>query len=172
MLFGGVTSSPIGKLSLIASDEGLVALDFSAKLPTSLHGLNVSHDPRHRVVRTSVKQLDEYFAGRRQKFDVPLHLIGTDFQLAVWRVLTAIQFGETISYAQEAASMGRRSAVRAVGSANGRNPVAIVVPCHRVIASDGTLGGYSAGLAKKKWLLTHEQSVLDTMVARPRAGSR
>lgn len=105
-------------------------------------------------------QLVEYFAGRRRDFDLACEPLGTEFQRAAWRVLSTIPFGSTMSYGEQARAMGRPSAVRAVGAANGRNPLAIVVPCHRVIGSTGRLTGYASGVERKAWLLTHEQAVL------------
>lgn len=104
----------------------------------------------------AVSQLAAYFAGELTKFTVPLDLQGTEFQLRVWRVLCGIEFGSTITYADEAARLGQPRAFRAVGNANGRNPVPIIVPCHRVVASGGGLGGYSAGLDRKRILLQLE----------------
>lgn len=103
-----------------------------------------------------LEQLGEYFAGRRRSFDLELAMHGTAFQLATWRALQAIPWGTTLSYAQVARAVGSPRAMRAVGGANGANPLPIVVPCHRVVAADGTLGGYSGGLANKRWLLAHE----------------
>lgn len=153
-------SSSIGKLALVTSGQGLIAIEFSAKAPRRVHGLEVQTNPGDPHIRAATEQLNEYFAGLRRTFDLALDLRGTPFQVAVWRSLSQIPFGGTISYAQEAALVGRPTAFRAVGSANGRNPIPIVLPCHRVVASDGTLGGYSAGLAKKRWLLTHECDVV------------
>ncbi len=109
-------------------------------------------------VLDAVHQLDEYFAGERKAFDLPLELVGTDFQRAVWLALAAIPYGETISYRELAALVGRPRAVRAVGQANGANPVPIVLPCHRVIAADGTIGGYGGGVDLKRRLLALEAS--------------
>lgn len=109
------------------------------------------------LLRAAQKQFEEYFAGRRHTFDLPLHPHGTPFQLEVWGALLAIPYGETASYAQIAQRIGRPGAVRAVGAANGANPLAIIVPCHRVIGSDGDLTGYGGGLAAKRWLLAHER---------------
>jgi methylated-DNA-[protein]-cysteine S-methyltransferase len=103
-----------------------------------------------------VRQLREYFAGTRRKFTVPLHLDGTEFQQQAWAAMRNIRYGHTLSYAQQAKAIGKPKAVRAVGSANGANPVPIIVPCHRVIASDGSLGGYALGLTMKRYLLALE----------------
>jgi methylated-DNA-[protein]-cysteine S-methyltransferase len=116
-------------------------------------------------MRRYVKELEEYFAGRRREFSFPLDLRGTDFQVACWRALLAIPYGETRSYADIARAVGKPSAFRAVGMANNRNPIAIVVPCHRVIASDGTLCGYGGGLAVKRRLLELEGALSGKLVA-------
>ena len=115
-------------------------------------------DPAFRIVR---EQLRAFFAGELRTFDLPLRMAGTPFQRQVWEGLLGIPFGATVSYAELAARIGRPGASRAVGAANGRNPIAIIVPCHRVIAADGTLTGYGGGLDRKEWLLRHEASVLD-----------
>lgn len=113
-------------------------------------------DDEHPLLARARNQLEEYFRGERDSFDLPLDLKGTPFELTVWRILQKIPYGETISYAELARRCGSPRACRAVGRANGKNPAAIVVPCHRVIASSGTLGGYSAGIAYKEWLLELE----------------
>jgi methylated-DNA-[protein]-cysteine S-methyltransferase len=110
-----------------------------------------------RVLARTAKQLREYFAGTRTTFDVPLGPEGTEFQRGVWKTLEAIPYGETWSYGDVARRIGQPSASRAVGAANGRNPIAIIVPCHRVIGSSGALTGYGGGMPTKKWLLGHEQ---------------
>ena len=150
-----VISSPIGDLLATASNDGL----------TGLYTAEHVRKPRPDGERADgpfaalAGQLEEYFAGQRRDFDVPLALRGTDFQLRVWRELGRIPFGETVSYAQLATRLGSPRAVRAVGLANGRNPVSLVVPCHRVIGSDGALTGYAGGLAVKRWLLDHEAAL-------------
>jgi methylated-DNA-[protein]-cysteine S-methyltransferase len=108
------------------------------------------------VLAQTAKQLDAYFAGVREIFDLPLAPRGTPFQHAVWRALAQIPFGETRSYSDIAKAVGRASAVRAVAAANARNPLSIIVPCHRVIGKDGTLSGYAGGIETKRWLLAHE----------------
>ena len=118
------------------------------------------------VFQSVREQLEAYFEGELRDFELPLRMAGTPFQHLVWEGLRAIPYGETVSYAELARRIGRPGASRAVGSANGRNPIAIVVPCHRVIAADGTLGGYGGGLDRKEWLLQHEAAV--TRVARTR----
>jgi len=147
--------SPIGPLRLVADGDELVELH-----------LPPHDDPCDAVARTTpvlaqtARQLAEYFAGKRRTFDVPLAPRGSGFQERVWRALMKIKFGETRSYGEIARAIGRPSASRAVGAANGRNPVAIVVPCHRVIGANGSLTGYGGGLERKRWLLAHEGSAL------------
>ncbi len=153
-IFTSTVSSPIGPLTLAGTDGELTMLS----MLDQRHGTGtgpgwVRDDDRFAQV---AGQLDAYFSGDLQTFDVPIRLEGTPFQRAVWSALCSIPFGETISYAELARRVGRASAFRAVGQANGRNPVAIVVPCHRVVAADGTIGGYGGGLDRKRWLLAHE----------------
>jgi O-6-methylguanine DNA methyltransferase len=168
--------SAIGPLFLAASGRGLVALEFDARLPGQQ---SIRPNPRDlRVEKKSfrfedapssmrpyVTELEEYFAGKRRQFTFPLDLRGTDFQLACWHALQAIPYGETRSYANIARAVGKPNAFRAVGMANNRNPVAIVVPCHRVIASDGTLCGYGGGLDVKRKLLELEGALSGTLAA-------
>jgi len=144
--------SPIGTLCLAAEDDRLVGLYLPDRpAPTG---------PKQRsaVLTRAAAQLDEYFAGERRDFDLPLAPSGTEFQTAVWLALAKIPFGETCSYGELARVVGRPSASRAVGAANGANPIAIILPCHRVIGSNGTLTGYGGGLPMKRWLLDHERA--------------
>lgn len=146
-------STPLGWLVLSGrEDAALTHLDLfgDASPPTDDDGGRLD---------AAVRQLREYFAGERTRFDLALAPAGTPFQLAAWRALRDIPFGETRSYAQQAAAIGRASAVRAIGAANGRNPLPIVVPCHRVIGKNGRLVGFAAGLDRKQWLLDHEARV-------------
>ena len=148
-----VMETPVGKLRLVASNKGLVAIDVKAtysKLATKPDGR------AQEILAETRKQLTQYFAGDRKKFDIPLDLRGTPFQAKAWKTLTRIPFGKTISYGEQAKAMRNGKAFRAVGSANGKNPSPIVVPCHRVIASDGGLGGYSLGLKMKRQLMKLE----------------
>jgi O-6-methylguanine DNA methyltransferase len=204
-------TSPVGPLFLAASDRGLVALEFDARLPgqqtvrPNPRNLRVENENRSEanaennvgaknrvkrpaarfeesetIMRPYTQELDQYFAGTRREFsfaldlrgldlpglDLPgLDLRGTDFQLACWRALLAIPYGETRSYADIARTVGRPQAFRAVGMANNRNPIAIVVPCHRVIASDGSLCGYGGGLDLKRKLLELEGALSGTLAA-------
>jgi len=142
--------SPVGDILLRADDEGRLT-----ELYLRHDGADDRH-PTHAPFEAAREQLDAYFAGEREDFDLPLALHGTDFQMRVWEQLTRIPYGETISYSQLASRLGDPKLVRAVGLANGRNPVSIIVPCHRVIGADGSLVGYGGGLERKQWLLEHE----------------
>lgn len=136
--------SPIGPLAIDVDDAGrLTGITFGQAFVA----------PGAEAV---VAQLNEYFAGRREAFDLPLNLAGTEFQLAVWNELLRVPYGTTITYGELARRIGRPSAVRAVGAANGANPIPVIVPCHRVIGSNGTLTGYGGGIARKQWLLALE----------------
>src|SRR5687768_14346159 len=142
-----IIETPIGPLHAVGDDAGrLVELGFREPLQ------DASSPPSKRVV----DQLNEYFSGKRQKFDLELAPKGTPFQLAVWNALIEIPYGDTISYAELARRIGKPSAVRAVGAANGANPIPVIIPCHRVIGSNGTLTGYGGGIERKQWLLAHE----------------
>ena len=146
-----VHNSPVGPLTLVSDGECLVGLHFEGwEPPGAVHETDT-------VLATTARQLDTYFAGRLRTFDLPLALVGTPFQHRVWSALRAIPFGETRSYGQLAKAIGKPSAMRAVGAANGRNPIAIVVPCHRVIGADGSLTGFGGGIERKKFLLSLEQ---------------
>jgi methylated-DNA-[protein]-cysteine S-methyltransferase len=114
----------------------------------------------HPILARAGEQLNEYFAGRRQSFDLPLAARGTGFQQSVWRALTDIPYGVTRSYREIAEAVGSPRAFRAVGAANGRNPIAVIVPCHRVIGADGSLTGFGGGLERKRWLLEHERAAV------------
>ena len=148
-----VVASPVGKLRLVASEKGLVAIDVRNNAKQEVTAKNPS---AQAVLIQTKKQLEQYFAGKRTTFDVALDFVGTEFQVQAWRALCRIPFGRTISYGQQAANIKKPKAFRAVGSANGKNPIPIIVPCHRVVASDGSLGGYSLGLRMKKQLLALE----------------
>lgn len=151
--------SPIGPLLLMGTDEDLTGITMQDhKRGPSVAGDWIETADLPVFVETK-RQLDEYFAGSRRVFDVPLAPVGTEFQQAVWRLLLAIPFGETRSYGDLAKQLGRPGASRAVGHSNARNPISIIVPCHRVIGSSGTLTGYAGGLSRKETLLRHERSV-------------
>jgi len=152
--------SPIGRLMLTSDGTALTGLymNLYRNKPSKLPGLdddwiqNATIDP----LPAAARQLKEYFAGKRREFDLPLRMEGTEFQQRVWRELTKIPFGETRSYGQLAKRLNNPNGSRAVGLANGRNPIAVIVPCHRVIGADGSLTGFGGGLDRKEWLLTHE----------------
>jgi methylated-DNA-[protein]-cysteine S-methyltransferase len=150
------TESPIGRLLLLSDGEVLTGLymDVDGRPPRNLN--DWLEDASGGPLPAAVRQLDEYFSGVRREFDLPLRLKGTEFQQRVWRSLTRIRYGETLSYGEQARRIGNPNASRAVGLANGRNPICIVVPCHRVIGADGSLTGFGGGLPRKRWLLAHE----------------
>lgn len=152
--------APFGSLTVVASDAGVryVIFDHDAH-PKPLHGLEIVDAP-HPVLDAACAQIGEYLAGTRREYDLPLDLVGTDFQVQAWRALARVPYGCTATYAQQAASIGRPKAVRAIGGANGRNPVAVVLPCHRIIGADGSLTGFGGGLPVKTWLLEHELRIL------------
>lgn len=149
--------SPVGKLTLVASSRGLHFLGWDG---AEWDALPVK--PRHEVIRAAKDQLAEYFAGDRREFDLPLVLDGTPFQKSAWSELRRIPYGQTISYDEQARRVGDRNKARAVGMANGRNPIAIVVPCHRVIAKSGALAGFGGGVPNKRRLLDLERKTVGT----------
>lgn len=150
-------ASPVGELRLVASDAGLVAVLWPDDDPRRVPLGPLVEAPDHPILVATARQLDAYFAGRRDRFDIPLDMRGTDFQKRVWAALLTINFGETRSYGALARQIGRPSASRAVGAANGRNPLSIVAPCHRVIGSNGALTGFAGGIAAKRYLLDLER---------------
>jgi methylated-DNA-[protein]-cysteine S-methyltransferase len=151
-----VIESPVGMLKLVASDEGLVAILWENDSPSRVRLGEMVANEQHPVLVETERQLGEYFAGKRKAFSVALDMRGTRFQKDVWETLLAIPFGETRSYGQLARQLGNPRATRAVGAANGRNPVSIIVPCHRVIGSSGKLTGFAGGLETKAQLLRLE----------------
>jgi len=156
-----VVDSPVGPLTLVAADGALVALHMvEQRYPPTAELLGDPDDGRDgELLAAAARQLDEYFDGERTAFDLRLALDGTAFQRRVWAELQAIPYGDTLSYGQLADRIGQPAASRAVGLANGRNPVGIIVPCHRVVGADGSLTGYGGGLGRKRFLLAHEQQV-------------
>ena len=146
-------SSPLGPLRLLASDGALYGVYMNIQRAPA-----ATPTPDDPLLRRAAQQLEEYFAGTRRDFDLPLRPRGTEFQQTVWRALTEIPYGITRSYAELAAAIGRPTACRAVGGANSKNPLGIVVPCHRVIGHQGALTGYAGGHDNKRWLLAHESS--------------
>ena len=149
-------STPVGELKLVASDRGLTAILWKNDDPQGARFLPQTRDEAHPVLIEAERQLREYFAGERRLFALPLDFVGTEFQKKVWNALVAIPFGETRSYSEIARQIGHPQAVRAVGAANGRNPLSIVAPCHRVIGANGKLTGFAGGLEVKAFLLDLE----------------
>jgi methylated-DNA-[protein]-cysteine S-methyltransferase len=142
-------NSPIGNIVVSAGDSGIREIFFT-------DGPIITDAKPNFLLDRCVTQLGEYFNGKRTVFDVQLDISGTEFQMSVWRALLSVPYGETLSYGGIAEQIGRPKAVRAVGGANHHNPVSIIVPCHRIIGSDGSLTGYGGGLWRKEWLLNHE----------------
>lgn len=154
----GLVPSPIGELAVLVSDRGVHAIflpdECAQEKNPDWPELNRSED--HPVFKRAAEELQEYFCGARKTFDLPLVLNGTPFQNSAWNQLRAIPYGQTLSYEEQAIRLGGREKVRAVGQANGRNPIPILIPCHRVIGKDGTLTGFGGGLAIKAFLLDLE----------------
>jgi methylated-DNA-[protein]-cysteine S-methyltransferase len=151
-----VIDSPVGELKLIASDAGLAAILWEDDDPRRVPLDACDEAPEHPVLVEAERQLREYFKGRRTSFSLPLDFRGTEFQKRVWEALLTIPYGETRSYGQVAAQIGRAGAARAVGAANGKNPISIIAPCHRVVGSTGKLTGFAGGLEVKERLLALE----------------
>jgi methylated-DNA-[protein]-cysteine S-methyltransferase len=151
--YTGYYQSPLGMLEIKANSDALVSVQFLSEEVVSTIGEIMSP-----LVEETIRQLTAYFEGTLKQFDLPLEFIGTEFQQKVWKELTKISFGQTVSYGRLADLLGSRQLVRAVGSANGKNPIGIIVPCHRVIGNQGDLVGYAGGLWRKQWLLEHEGS--------------
>jgi methylated-DNA-[protein]-cysteine S-methyltransferase len=155
-----IVPSPIGRLGLLATDRGLAAVMWEARL-ANIGELNAAEDSRHPILVEAARQFDQYFAGRRKKFELKLEFHGTDFQKRVWSELLKIPFGETRSYGEIAKRLGNVNAMRAVGGANGQNPIPIVAPCHRVIGASGDLVGFGGGLDVKAYLLNFERGAIE-----------
>lgn len=151
-------ASPVGTLKLVANDTALVAVLWENENPKRLRLAELIEQVNHPILLETQKQLNEYFAGKRQQFDLPLDFEGTEFQKKVWQALLTIPFGETRSYRDIAEQIGNVKAVRAVGAANGKNPISIIAPCHRVVGANGKLVGFAGGLENKEILLKIEQS--------------
>jgi methylated-DNA-[protein]-cysteine S-methyltransferase len=151
-------SSPIGQLTLVAEEQSITGVYFEcSKESNSLVDSRYKISDQHPVLCAAKKQLSEYFAGKRKIFDLPLRPRGTVFQLKAWKELQKIPYGKTIAYGEQARRVGDANKARAVGMANGRNPISIIVPCHRVVGADGSLTGFGGGLKTKKFLLDLEQ---------------
>ena len=146
--FYGYMDSPLGVLEIICSDEALISVKYLEK---------TGQNKKNILVEKVVIQLSEYFDGVRKIFDLPLGISGTEFQKQAWQVLLSIPFAETISYKEQADRAGNPKAIRAVGLANGKNNINIIIPCHRVVGQNGELRGYIGGLSRKNWLLEHEK---------------
>lgn len=155
-LFYKEMTSPVGKLKLVASAKALVAVLWECEQPNRVKLPAMTVDPHHPVLTEAERQLTEYFSGARTEFDLPLEPRGSEFQKKVWEALRKIPFGTTRTYLDLAKAVGSSKAVRAVGAANGKNPLSIIVPCHRVIGSNGALAGFAGGLAAKARLLALE----------------
>ena len=151
--------SPVGELRLIAGERGLRAILWGAEDAARVASINETDrvEGRTAILDQAVAQLEEYFAGTLREFDLPLDPLGTPFQQSAWMVLRSIPYGRTMSYGEQARRLGDPNKARAVGAANGKNPLSIVVPCHRVIGSTGHLTGFGGGLEAKSWLLDHER---------------
>ncbi|MFC3034759.1 methylated-DNA--[protein]-cysteine S-methyltransferase [Pseudoalteromonas fenneropenaei] len=152
MILTQVISSPMGKVTLQATAQGLCYVGFHPKYAQT--------QGENEHLSLAAQQLEEYFAGKRQTFSVSLDVTGTPFQKAVWQVLRQVPYATTTTYGWMAKQLNNPKAVRAVGAANGKNPISFIVPCHRIIGANGTLTGYAGGLANKAWLLEHEQNVI------------
>lgn len=151
--------SPVGELTLVASERGLRAVLWQAERDgrVAVGDTSGGGPTADRILVDAVRELQEYFDGERTEFDLPLDPLGTEFQQQAWQVLRTIPYGRTISYGEQAERLGDRNKSRAVGAANGRNPISIIVPCHRVVGSTGKLTGFAGGIDNKAWLLEHEQ---------------
>lgn len=149
-------ASPVGQLKLVANEQALVAILWDNENPKRVRLAELIEDVSHPILLNTQQQLIEYFSGQRKVFDIPLDFEGTDFQKQVWSALLTIPYGETRSYKQIAQQLGNEKAVRAVGAANGKNPISIIAPCHRVIGAGGALVGFAGGLDKKEILLRLE----------------
>ena len=163
----GSISTPVGRVGVVVRNAKVVEVRFRVNGKTWT-AEPIARGRSQQVMDQALKQLSEYFAGRRRTFTVPTALDGTDFQVNAWQTLARIPFGRTVSYKEQATLMGRPTATRAVGAANGRNPIPVIYPCHRVVGADGSLTGFSGGMSIKKWLLAHEASVAN----RPRTTVR
>jgi methylated-DNA-[protein]-cysteine S-methyltransferase len=154
--------SPVGELTLIASPRGVRAVLWPRELkePAAIATMDGGNPAAAAILRDVVAQLQEYFDGERHEFDLPLDPVGTAFQQSAWGELRRIPYGETISYGEQARRLGDPNKSRAVGAANGRNPISIIVPCHRVVGANGSLTGFAAGVEAKAWLLHHEQGAM------------
>lgn len=153
-----VMESPVGGITLIADNDNLCAIYWPNQKPDNKKFPDLERNDRSKVLKSTVKQLNSYFKGKRTDFDLPLRPVGTNFQEQVWQALTTISYGDTVSYGDIANDIKSPKAVRAVGAAIGKNPISIIIPCHRVIGSDGKLTGFAGGLSTKEFLLNLENN--------------
>ena len=160
-----VINSPIDDIMLVADDSALIGIYFVGCDHIPAASRRGTLNPKHPVLQRAATQLDEYFAGKRAKFSLPLRLAGTEFQEKVWREIARIPYGETISYSDLAKRAGATQAIRAVGTSTGRNPVSIVIPCHRVVGKDGNMRGFAGGLERKRRLLDLEKCDVEPVFA-------
>ncbi len=149
-------SSPVGQLKLVTNDKHLIAILWDNEKPNRVKLDEMFEDNNHPILLNAEKQLKEYFQKKRSSFDLPMKAIGTPFQEAIWSILSKIPYGITYTYKEVADKIGKPNAVRAVGAAIGRNPISIIIPCHRVIATNGKLTGFAGGLERKEHLLNLE----------------
>jgi len=150
-MFEAYYKSPIGNLRIISNDRDIIKIEFTNDF------FKMSMTPFQ--IQNCISQLDEYFRGERKEFSVEINPSGTEFQSKVWNLLKKIPYGKTLSYLELSKQFGDEKAIRAIASANGKNPIPIIIPCHRVIGNDGKLTGYAGGLLKKQWLLEHEGAI-------------
>jgi methylated-DNA-[protein]-cysteine S-methyltransferase len=144
--------SPMGKMLIVATDDGLNGLYFIDQKYYRAVEAGWTRDGKHPVVRQTAREMQEYFAGKRKEFDIPLAPAGTPFQAQVWKAISSVPYGTNITYSELARRAGHPDAIRAAGTATGRNPITIIVPCHRIVGSDGSLTGYAGGLDRKRAL--------------------
>ena len=155
--------SPQGGMLLVASDDGLTGVYFDRQKHHPKLATDWKENPRHKLLRQAKRELEEYFCGKRKRFEVALDPEGTPFQRAVWKAISTVGFGKTISYGELARRAGHPGSARAAGAATGRNPLGIIVPCHRIMGSDGSLTGYAGGLNRKRALLELEGAARDLL---------
>ena len=157
--------SPQGQMLLVTDDEGLAGVYFDGQKYFPRLGTEWRQEPKHPVLAQAKRELTEYFGGKRKRFDVALAPAGTPFQKSVWKAISTVDYGETITYGELARRAGCAGSGRAAGAATGRNPITIIVPCHRIVGSTGSLTGYAGGLDRKRALLTLESAIPDLLSA-------
>jgi len=157
--------TPMGDLLLVANESALTGIYFVGCDHIPAEQNEWERDPKHPILRQAKEQLDEYFAGSRTEFTLPLHFAGTDFQNRVWQQIALIPYGKTITYSDLAQKSGKPEAIRAAGTSTGRNPISIIIPCHRVVGKNGGFGGYAGGLERKRFLLELENPTASLLAA-------